>query len=233
MVILGLFLTLLGPTPYRSPLDMRATGSDSCASASGASLPADAARLEPGRYRLTLVATRGSRQSHRSTGELWLWPTSAIDRSPTWPNERPGIGDTVDVPLYGAADLDWRNVAAPIALFVPASSARSSDAPRPDSRDPLHPGVLVRFGKRGPLERVTTLFIGTRFDNRRVVENPCHRAPGDASGSPCIMYSQDDAGGMFMSVHRVTNNGFGGTWGPWGLGIDGAGYYCAVRQAGD
>ncbi len=51
--------------------------------------------LVPGRYTLTLESTAGTGSGQRSSGLLELWPTSAADRSPAWPAERPPAGDTV------------------------------------------------------------------------------------------------------------------------------------------
>jgi hypothetical protein len=168
--------------------------------------------LLPGKYTLTLEATGGSSSGQRASGLLELWPTSAADRSPTWPAERPPAGDTVATPLYGATDVDWHKVAALFGGVAPGESPHSTDVPSPDSRDPLHPGVLVVISNaKGTVSEA--LLVRT-FENRRV-------AP------PRMVL---DGGGIVMRLLRFTKTGFEGEWGPWGVLDTGKGYFCIVRR---
>lgn len=113
--------------------------SDGCKPTSARAQPAEAAEIGPGEYRLTLVATSGSKSGSSSQGNLWLSPTSG--------------GDTDRHPLYGATDLDFKRIGAPMDEQGPE--------PDPTSRDPVSPGVLVL---REPKE--TVLAIGTQSNLR-------------------------------------------------------------------
>jgi hypothetical protein len=168
----------------------------------------DSARVQPGAYRLTMVAAGGSRTGHQTSGVLQLWRTSAADRSPTRPTQRPPAGDTARAPLYGTAAIDWSAVAAPID-----KPDTSGDPALSDSRDPLHPGVLVLIQNwDGPGLRQSALIIGTHR-NRRVDDHTMN----------------SDGPGIFLSVRRFTDTGFEGTWGNFGIVANGSGYFCAVR----
>jgi hypothetical protein len=173
---------------------------------------ADHARLRPGTYRLTLVEDTPEPRAATVGGMLWLAPTSANDRSPWHPGERPSPGDTVRAPLYGSTDVDLYVVNAALQL---ADLTTESDVPlpvpAPNSWDPLHPGVLAFLEREAPMgPRQTVLLIGTGANRR--------------AGTPGV-----DGVGVILRVRRVSASGFQGTWGPYAMLRGGAGYFCAVR----
>lgn len=174
----------------------------------------DSARVPAGTYSLTVVATGGTRAGHRASGRLQLRPTSAADRSPKWPAERPPEGDTIGTPLYGATDVDFAAVGAPVERLNPTAYGGSDDAPPTGSTDPLHPGVLALIqNAKGQGLRQTGLVIGT-LANRRVADG---------------VLSLDGAG-IILWVRRFTASGFDGRWWNFGIVANGAGYFCAVRE---
>ena len=164
-------------------------------------------RPAPGEYHLTMVAVDSLHRGARASGPLLLWRTSASDSSPTT-NARPARVDTVSTPLYGATTVDLPRVGVIL----------SDDfmIPRPFSRDPLYPGILVHiqnWGRSGAL-RQSVLTVGTLTNVR---------APLD--------YGMTDGPGAGLWVRQATADGFRGTWGPWGgLRASGYGYFCAVRR---
>lgn len=175
----------------------------------------DTALVSPGAYALELVATTGSRSGAATTGHLVLDEAHQGDRSPRtgraaydWPAD--------STYLYGATDLAFRAVAAPMdepcRVGTPRSECGDPLVPPPNSEDPVFPGVR---GSRGALPpprvgRPTTLLIGT-LGNARVHELSL------------------DGAGIGLTTMRVDSTGFGGWWRPWGVVEDGAGYFCAFR----
>lgn len=158
----------------------------------------------PGKYRLILIAGRGSRVGARASGTLTLLPASGADRSPTEPNE-PASTDTAGYPMYGATDLDFTRVGAPLMSdgFFPA----------PRSLDPLRPGVLVRVdAARGRVDSPSIeLLIGTR-DNLR-----------DNRG-----FVMTDGAGIVLSVRRIVRERVFGEWRNYGMVVDGSGEFYIV-----
>ena len=168
-------------------------------------------RLRPGRYRLVLVATAGSHRGRRAEGMLELRLASPTDRSPEHPAER-APADTSVTPLWGATSIDFTAVGAPV-------EPRGSDwAPAPTSRDPLHPGVMAlveRSDARGH-PPATELLIGTLW-NRRVDDGRIGL----------------DGPGIDLGIDRQRGDSAWGKWGPWGLMVDGSGYFCLLPLARD
>lgn len=158
---------------------------------------AGAPEVRPGEYLLTIVATSGSKSGSSSQGNLWLWPTSAQDRSPST-GELAGSYDKNSRPLYGATNLNFKHIGAPMDF------AGRGSAPSPASRDPVFPGVLVLRDSRE-----TVLTIGTlstiRTDGIRL-----------------------DGLGIGLWVTESGPNGFFGVWREWGVVQDGAGYFCSI-----
>lgn len=158
---------------------------------------AGAPEIRPGEYLLTLVATSGSKSGSSSQGNLWLWPTSARDRSPST-GELVGSDDTNSHPLYGATNLNFKRIGAPMDF-----AGRGSE-PSPTSRDPVFPGVLVLRDSRE-----TVLTIGTlsniRDDGIRL-----------------------DGSGIGLWVTESGPNSFFGEWRGWGVVEGGAGYFCSM-----
>lgn len=159
--------------------------------------------LAPGDYTLTLTATEGSRAGARTSGLLRLLPTSPDDRSPRIGQR--AASDLQPAPLYGMAELDWDAVGAPMEAVVETGDTLH---PPSTSADPVYPGVLVLMN---PQKTESVLVIGT-LSNRR-----------DGSGWL-------DGAGIGLMVRRVDARGFHGTWGHWGIVMDGSGYFCAERR---
>lgn len=175
----------------------------------------DTALVAPGVYALELVATTGSQRGGAAAGHLVLNEAHRGDRSLRtgqvaydWPTD--------STYLYGATDLAFRAVAAPMDEPCRVGAAPSECGgplvPPPNSEDPVFPGVR---GSRGALPpprvgRPTTLLIGT-LGNARVHELSL------------------DGAGIGLTTTRVDSAGFGGWWRPWGVVEDGAGYFCAFR----
>jgi hypothetical protein len=175
----------------------------SCVPSIDAPLTRSIPPIEPGRYALTLVATVGSRRGSIGRGRLWLASTSSQDRSPRT-GEHPSEADTLARPTYGATDIDFTVVGAPISTSDPT-------VPSPTSLDPIYPGVLqllANWDSDSPKQPI--LVIGT-LANRR--------AGGVGVDGPGI--------GLF--VRRRDAASFGGTWEAFGRLVDGSGYFCARR----
>jgi hypothetical protein len=170
-----------------------------------------AAALPPlaGTYLLTLVATDGSRRGATAHGRLWLARTSARDRSPRT-GRGPARSDTASTPYVGATDLDFATVGAPMDW------ADTVNIPRPTSRDPIYPGVLVRVASppdsTGGSAAWPFFLVGTLHNTR------------DESGWV-------DGPGIVLVVQASGPASLVGRWGPWGRKVDGRGYFC-LRQVG-
>jgi hypothetical protein len=154
--------------------------------------------MNPGSFRLTLVATRGRKIGGITEGVLELRPTSSSDKSPQT-GELASDRNIADVPLYGWVTADWRLIDAPVG------------DERAGSRDPVFPGVLAIFAswKEGYSSRTPVLLIST-VSNRRAGE---------------IM---TDGGGIGLWVRKLDERGFAGEWSGWGIAISGSGYFCAT-----
>lgn len=176
-----------------------------CAAVSDALRTEDNWRPPPGEYQLTLVSTYGPRAGKSASGTLHLWRTTARDRSPRT-GARPERVDTAATPLYGATDMDL--------AAVGVNLLNRADIPRPDSRDPVYPGVLVHIQNWGQTRRLrqSVLTIGTHGNVRAKLD-----------------YAMTDGPGTGLWAREVTPGGFRGTWGPWGL-TGGAGHFCAERR---
>lgn len=110
-------------------------------------------------------------------------------------------GDTAPYTFFGATDVRLLDVGAPISV------AREALEPHPTSRDPLFPGVLVRQQGGG-----ATLLVST-LHNRRTGETWL------------------DGAGIMLPILFADSQGFGGTWGNYGILADGSGHFCAHRRA--
>jgi hypothetical protein len=162
---------------------------------------ASAAMLRPGRYELTLIATGGSDSGHRTRGRLWLTASSAADQSPRT-GERVPKSDTVEGPLYGATDVPLSSVGAPMM--------DDTIAPKPQSTDPIYPGVRVLIQNwQFDRPKRPVILIGTLSNLR----NGRHFSDGGGIG-------------LFVTTNRGST--FSGDWGPWGIMANGSGYFCAT-----
>lgn len=75
------------------------------------------------------------------------------------------------------------------------------------SLDPLFPGVLVFCTPNGPALAIGS--VGNRRDGVTV----------------------EDGRGLGLFVHRVSNDGFSGNWGPWGIVNYGKGKFRALNRS--
>lgn len=205
-----------GSARHDSTMPPLATGCDSVVDSTA--VASSAARITEGSYRLTLVGTSGMDSGTMQVYRMRLWRASARDRSPQWPDERPPAGDTATTPLYGALTLpkDYTYAGRPAS---PSEVESPLNAPYPDSRDPLHPGVLVELAVDASGRATWVLLIGSVI-NRRVVARP---RPDH------MMYAPNDGGGDILHVRRTGSLGFQGHWGPMGSASRGEGYFCAER----
>jgi hypothetical protein len=150
-----------------------------------------------------LVAKRGTRAGKMVVGKLWLTSTSQSDVSPTTGERPPQTEQLSAIPLYGSLEMDLEAVGAPI-------KRHDANAPDPDSRDPIRPGVLVHLVGWEPKypENTPVLTIGTVSNLR--------------TGKIWV-----DGPGMGLWVHQLGPSGFAGRWDAWGIVSDGSGYFCA------
>jgi hypothetical protein len=155
--------------------------------------------INPGTFRLTLVATSGRKIGGIAEGVLDLRPTSLSDKSPQT-GELASDRNIADVPLYGWVTADWRLIDAPVGNE------------QAGSRDPVFPSVLAIFAswKEGYSSRTPVLLIST-VSNRRNGE------------------LMTDGGGIGLWVRKLDEAGFAGEWSRWGIAISGSGYFCATR----
>ena len=194
--VIATILLALGPS-------LRAQGSRACEPQASRPLQLRPLPVQAGNYRLTLVATEGPKKGARTAGQLALWRTTAEDRSSS--GERAVQTDTLRQPLYGAVQLAFDSVAAPVG-------PETAEAPDPSSRDPVHPGVLV-FVDRPPSDSTRAAIVLTiaTVSNRR-------------DGVEVL-----DGTGIGLWVDRGDETGFTGRWKEWGLLKGGRGYFCARR----
>jgi len=169
--------------------------------------------LVPGQYHFMLVAGRGSEVGARSAGILTLYPTSAADRSPVRPNER-ARADTLEYPMYGATDLNFARVGAPLDY-------QGLSAPPPASLDPLHPGVLVHceYDSSRTSPPGITLLIGT-VDNERVARTG-------------VYFVRVDGAGIELTVRRIVGGRVFGVWRAHGMVVNGSGEFYLVPADGE
>ena len=188
--------SLLGASlPAQQAVDARCVSVDSVP-------PRGDTLLSPGNYALTLVTTNGLKAGSHASGSLWLAPTSPEDRSPKT-GHRPARSNQRRVPYYGAADLDFELVGAPVFRD-------DTLVPLPQSRDPVRPGVivLVENWHIETLPRGLVLVIGS-LTNRR-----------DDEG-------WEDGPGIALWVRLVRGHDFFGDWKEWGIIRGGWGHFCA------
>jgi hypothetical protein len=151
----------------------------------------EGARITPGEYLITFVATKGNKSGSAVSGRMWLTPTSRRDKSPRTGESAPTNEDSARVPLYGAIDVDLSRVDAPMG-----DSDKISD---PMSRDPIYPGVLAHVIDfyNAPKGQIA-LLIGTVSNQR--TDN---------------LYT--DGAGIGLFVKKLDDDAFSGSWGPWGI----------------
>ena len=199
----ALIATTLAASLQPSCDSRRAPPPRECVRPQSPALPSTPA-LEPGRYDLTLVATAGPKRGATVMGTIDLLRTSAADRSQVTGRQLTHV-DTLAMPLYGWADVDFARVGAPVDL-TPIDTL----VPKSSSRDPARPGVVVLD------------FHWTNVGHRPMV------AIGSLSGR------RDDAGwadgpGIGLSVWYNRGADFTGVWDRFGVVRGGSGYFCAWR----
>jgi hypothetical protein len=161
-----------------------------------------ATMLLVGNYELTLETTSGLNAGNSATGSLWLARTSPSDSSPAT-GRRPARSDTREVPYYGAAHLDFERVGAPVFLD-------DTLVPRPESRDPVRPGVVVLLQnwESDTLPPTLVLVIGSLMNRR------------DDEG-------WEDGPGIGLWVRATNERDFSGNWREAGIVRGGQGHFCA------
>ncbi len=184
----------------------------SCDAVSARDVIPPLARIDSGEYTLTLVATGGSSSGASVRGRLWLRRTSMLDTS-TAASTRALTADTARIPLYGAVNVDFAGVGVPVA------GGTSGPVPDPRSFDPVRPGVLVAHHTSKAIgEGRWRLLIGTTANDRRA---PCDSA-GECPTTPVA------GSGLALSVARIGQDEFAGSWTAISAGDGARGYFCAV-----
>ena len=170
------------------------------------------ADLVPGDYELTIVATRGSKEGSQVNGSVRLLPATSDDRSP---KTGESAIDTLmdDVLLYGSTDADLRAVGAPMC---------SDDLhPRPDSADPIYPGVLV---SRIPEKDRIFAWMFDYPENAPIVSI-------GALGNIRNGKAWADGCGVILLVQASRHGTLVGDWREAGIARDGTGYFCLTRAS--
>jgi hypothetical protein len=171
-----------------------------------------AASIDTGEYALTLVATRGVSAGASVSGRLWLVSTASARDSEISAGARAPLGDTIQVPLYGASNVDFTGVSALVA------SEEKGDIPGAQSFTPLRPGVLVsHLANPGASQPAWALLVGTIANNRVACD----------SAHDCSSTRPTSGPGATLEVYRIASKAFAGAWRT--INPDGArGYFCAV-----
>lgn len=162
--------------------------------------------ISPGSYEVVFVATHGSKVGRNATGRLILRTSSPDDVSP---RTREPVAESEPHRLYGFIELDFGEIGAPIRID-------DTVAPAPNSADPVYPGVLVHEDM-GELAAIV-ITIGTLSNLRDDLRTGVRWKDGP---------------GIALFVHCLTPTEFYGTWGAWGIVVDGSGYFCARRRRTD
>lgn len=154
--------------------------------------------LQPGRYRLTLVATEGSKAGASVLGEMTLREPAPEDRSPRTGEPARDRGRTPTLWGWTDADVD--------AAGVPLCDGGTS----PDSDDPVYPGVVVdKFNSqsiRQP-EEAPVLLLATVSNLRNGTRK--------LDGCGASLFVQGERDGVFW-----------GSWMEGGIRLDGRGRFC-------
>ena len=184
----------------------------SCDAVSARDVIPPLARIDSGEYTLTLIATGGSSSGASVRGRLWLRRTSMLDTSAV-PATRALAADTARIPLYGAVNVDLAGVGVSVA------TGTSGAVPDPRSFDPMRPGVIVAHHLSKAIgEGRWRLLIGTAANDRRAA---CDSA-GDCPPTPAA------GSGVALSVAKIGQDEFAGSWTAISAGDGVRGYFCAV-----
>jgi hypothetical protein len=105
-----------------------------------------------------------------------------------------------DFPQYGWTDVDFTDVGAPMC----------SDWPNPDpgSSDPLYPGILVHKGADGAFLTIGNIGNLVRLEKYAFGKDGC---------------------GIYLTWFEIADQRVYGSWGAYGIRVDGEGYFCARR----
>jgi hypothetical protein len=201
----GAVTPVAGPRPPVTAVPIAAV----CDPVSDHDVVASDARLDSGEFALTLVATAGPSAGASVRGRLWLRRSSGLDTTAV-SAERRLAADAARAPLYGAVNIDFGGVGAPVLVA-------EGRAPDPRSFDPTRPGVLVvRRVDSGAIAQ-WRLLVATTSNDRRL---PCRsdECPPAPAGGP----------GIVLTVAKITRDGFAGEWRPPGQGGPEHGYFCAA-----
>jgi len=184
-----------------TPLSARAQTARQCRFEVGSPVPSTLnPRLLAGSYEIEWHPTKRARLRPVRRERLELWLTSGSDSSAQRGGVKAAPGDTLRYLLYGTILPTGAN--APIRDSLHRST------------DPLYPPVLLFVGwpgdSTGRTWPVLVLFV-------RTVMN---REPGAFSA---------DGSGVGIRIARYGFEGFSGTYGPSGLALTDAGFFCARR----
>jgi hypothetical protein len=206
--MLGLSLLVACASRSSTPALVSDQGASQCDSMPDAISPDQSLEALAGRYRLTLVKTKGvSKPPGSFVGWLYLWRTSERDSS-VRTNQRAIPGDTTRNPYFGTTDVDLDAAEA-----YAGEPWRGSEAPTRDEIDPVFPPILghvTRGMYQGRPWLDFDLAVGS-IGNRR-------------DGSLGL-----DGAGIGLFVRRLDATGLFGYWEPYGIVETGRGYFCAVR----
>lgn len=143
---------------------------------------------------MTLVANKGRKKGQHVTGSLELYKTSSSDHSPRTGEK--AYGDVKKNPLYGATDVDFSIVWAPV------TNNPEDIEPVPTSLDPVFPGVLVIREESHDILAISTVA------NRRTKE----------------MWT--DGSGIALKPLQKIGSEIRGQWESFGIVAGGGGYFC-------
>jgi len=153
-----------------------------------------------------LVAECGSRHGSASDGNLELVPARATDTSPTTGEVVQDLSGTPS--LYGWTDLEFQRVGAPMCYG-------DATDPSPASRDPVRPGVLVLDTARG---RAIDPAVVRAQPQMVVIGTLSNLRDGSIWTDGC---------GIGLSFEAWDGKCYRGSWGPWGIRVDGTGTFRA------
>ena len=185
-----------------------------CAPTSDSLRTPDAARVTAGTYRITFIATGGSRMGDTAIGALTLYDTSPTDRSPRTGEGPAPYESREEITLWGSLSADLASLGA--SLPEPGSSIDTL-IPQPDSRDPIYPGVVVHIQNWQNPEQLqqNVLLIASSVNIRADM----------CTDVACTVML--DGPGVWAAVRRLNRGNFGGTWGIAYDSLATGGYFCA------
>jgi len=124
-----------------------------CSSVSNSAKSFVGIHLQPGKYKVTLVAISGKRKGASTAGDLTLISTSKKDISPKTGKSAYDAENLAETPLYGSITIDFAAVNAPVTNLS-------------GSLDPVYPDVLVHVIGFEGIEGQPAVVIGSEGNRR-------------------------------------------------------------------